>query len=235
MNKKTDYIDEELKKLEGNNRKLGNTQNALKYFGKCHSDFSYSFQKLNLGKRRRKPEHFQERTLNSIQAKINNIKDSNVRLACNLGKYSGLRSFEICNIRKKDIEFTNEGVRVKIPYAKGGKSGIINCIRNTKLEQKLKEYLKNYSDDDKIFPSLPKMRLAAARAGIKLHDLRRGYSKIKLVKTMYDSNGKKVMNKPEAKEIVKENMLHSNSRTTDTYLYSKVIYQCSIGGKQIRI
>lgn len=157
----------------------------------------------------------EEKELKRILKKINAIRDKKLRLSYRLALVSGLRVFELAELKKNNIRIGNSGIKVIVSDGKGGKSAVINCLRDNYLEKNLKEYLENFTDE-RIFYSKDYIMHRALKSGFQCHDLRRAFSKL-----VYKEK-KKEVGAYRANMEVKKAMRHAKFSTTRRYLKSKI-------------
>ena len=137
---------------------------------------------------------------------------------------SGLRVFEVENLRKDDIEINDNEIIVTVIDGKGGKYGEVKCLEDKYLSKKLKEFLKYKTSDEKLFYTKIAMQKKAQELGFKCHDLRRAYSKLvknKLLNELVEVEEEK--KEKIIEEEVKTALRHSRFETSKKYLYSKRI------------
>ena len=137
---------------------------------------------------------------------------------------SGLRVFEVENLKKDDIEINDNEIIVTVLDGKGGKYGEVKCLEDKYLSKKLKEFLKDKASDEKLFYTKRAMQKKAQELGFKCHDLRRAFSKL-LKKEL--SNNLVEVDDEEKEKIIEEEVTnalrHSKFETSKKYLYSKRI------------
>ena len=156
--------------------------------------------------------------------RINKIRDEKYRLAFRLMLVSGLRVFEVENLKKDDIEINDNEIIVTVIDGKGGKYGEVKCLEDKYLSKKLKEFLKDKTSDEKLFYTKIAMQKKAQELEFKCHDLRRAYSKL-VKKNLL--NELVEINEDEKEKIIEEEvkiaLRHSRFETSKKYLYSKRI------------
>lgn len=156
--------------------------------------------------------------------RINKIRDEKLRLAYRLMIVSGLRVFEVEALVKEDIEINNNDIVITVRDGKGGKFGEVKCLEDKYLSKKLKDFLEDKVDDEKVFYAVRTMQNKAQELGFKCHDLRRAYAKLVKKELM-----KELVEIPEEEkekiieEEIKVALRHSKFETSKKYLYSKRI------------
>lgn len=166
-------------------------------------------------KTEKKKNNEEVRELRKILKKINVLRDKKLKLAYRLSLVSGLRVFELSDLKKEDIEITEEGIKINVRDGKGGKGGFINCLRDKYLEKNLAEHLESINDE-KVFYSKKHMMNRALESGFECHDLRRAFCKL------YHYENKKEIGSYRANIKVKNAMRHIKFSTTRIYLNSKI-------------
>jgi integrase len=77
--------------------------------------------------------------LNTVNRKINGLKNERVKLAFRLQEVSGLRISEISNLTRNDIEVAEDKIYVTVRNGKGGKSRRVDIIKDKYLLKNLPE------------------------------------------------------------------------------------------------
>ncbi|WP_051624308.1 tyrosine-type recombinase/integrase [Clostridium akagii] len=162
-------------------------------------------------------KHNEVKELNKMLKKINVIRDKKLKLGYRLALVSGLRVFELANLKKGDIEISPSGIKINVcdGNGKGGKSAVINCLRDNYLEKSLKEHLES-STEEKVFYSKDYIMHKALESGIQCHDLRRAFCKL-----VYKEK-KNEVGAYRANIAVQKAMRHTKFSTTKIYLNSKI-------------
>lgn len=162
----------------------------------------------------------------SIKRKINAIRKEKLKLALRLQLQTGLRVKEIAELQKDDIKLKDGKIFIHVRYGKGkGEEGKENepnprdvISRDDKyLYEHLGEYLGSCQDEN-IFYSRDYIRHKAEEYGIQTHDLRRINAQERLEDLI--KSGKLRM---EAKEIIKEQLGHTDIEYTNLYLNKKKV------------
>lgn len=191
------------------------SKNALLYFLK--------FQKLSLGgeqlqkiKKLQNNTHKKYRKLKSqdykvIKRKIEHLKNQKLKLCYQVLMATGLRVSELSQIKTNDCVVLNNCFIQLSFVGKGGKAQTIAISKdeNTKLYNTLKNTLETTKLNEKLFYSSNYLQIKAKELGFTCHDLRRICSKLEYKKV-------------KSKEAVKEKLRHSNMKTTELYLNSKI-------------
>jgi len=146
--------------------------------------------------------------------KISGLKDKKLKYSLRLQIESGLRVFEISNLKKSDIIFEDDKIKINVINGKGGKNRTVNVMDCQYLFEKLNEFLEFKKDTDKLFFQRDYLRKQAAKYGIKSHDLRRLNACYRLDKYME----KDKIGKREAINKVKLELGHDNIKETLKYL-----------------
>lgn len=145
--------------------------------------------------------------------KISGLKNKKLKYSLRLQFESGLRVSEICNLRKSDIMFENDKIKINVINGKGGKDRIVNAMDCKYLFEKLNEFLEFKNDTDKLFFREDYLRKQAAKYGIKTHDLRRLNACYRLDQYIKDG-----MKKNDAINKVKIELGHDDIKDTLKYL-----------------
>ena len=123
---------------------------------------------------------------------------------------TGLRVSELSAISPSDCVVSNDSIVLSF-IGKGRKSGIVEVLSadSPLLYERLKDLIGGTPINKKVFYSAVYLQKQAHELGFGCHDLRRVYAKLEY---------QKCRNKAE----VSDKLRHSNTRTTDIYLKSKV-------------
>ena len=162
--------------------------------------------------RKMKPVEFSE-----VDKKIKHIKNKKLKLCYQTIIATGLHVGELASLSARDctIDKAEDGSVCSITFTftgKGGKDGeaIISAEEHPLLYERLVELIVTApSPSSPVFYSSGYLQSKAKEMGFTCHDLRRAYAKIEY---------KKCRNKAE----VSKKLRHSNTRTTNIYLRSKV-------------
>lgn len=157
----------------------------------------------------------ESKSLDTIKRKINAIKDKKLKLAYRLALSSGLRVSEIDNLNKNDIKFSDSGITILVKDGKGGKDGIVRCLKDPYLEKELKQHIE-IIEDEKVFYTKKHMMNKALSLGFECHDLRRAFSK-----KLYEER-KPIIGREQAKIEVQQALRHTRLDTTNIYLNSNI-------------
>lgn len=155
----------------------------------------------------------------SIRRKINALRNLKLKLALRLQLQSGLRVKELAELRKEDLTFNEDGtIELYVRKGKGDKENK-EKPRNVKVREdkylfeKLKELTQKDPGGNRLFFTEYYIRHKAAEYGIETHDLRR----INAQERVNDFI-KQGLKRKEAKEIVKNELGHTNIKMTNIYL-----------------
>jgi integrase len=174
------------------------------------------FKKIIASKKVRRKNNTEIKNLDTILRKINVIRDKKLKLAYRLALVSGLRIFEVSALLKDDFKLDPEGIEVFIRDGKGGKSGLVKCLRDKYLEKELKEHLSQLNGSERVFYSDKHMKNKALSLKFQCHDLRRAFSK-----KLYQER-KPIVGARMAKIEVQQALRHTKFNTTKIYLNSKI-------------
>lgn len=174
------------------------------------------FKDISIHKRNRRKSSGKTIYLDGVRRKVNQIKNERLKLAYRLAMVSGLRVSELANLETQDIRFGEDGaINVMVINGKGGKDGIVTCVKDEYVYCRLQEFIKNLEKGSRLFYSQVYMREKANNIGLECHDFRRIYA------IMHRNALKKEMPVYEANRIVKDNLRHARFVTTKKYLYGK--------------
>lgn len=144
----------------------------------------------------------------TVDKTIKHIRNQKLKLSYQTMLVSGLRVFELSQIRRDDCIITVDFIRMYF-VGKGGaeENVIILKSENRLLYENLIELISNTSG--KVFFSSNYLQKKAKEYNFQCHDLRRIYSKLEYKKT-------------KSKKEVQEKMRHTNEKTTEIYLKSNI-------------
>lgn len=159
---------------------------------------------------RKKYRKMDSAELVKIENTIKRLKNKKLKYSYQTLLYTGLRVSELAQITQKDCTIKEQELSFYF-VGKGGKQeqATLRGEDNDKLFENLKELIKKTSPDHKLFYSANYLQQNAKSYGFECHDLRRAYAKVEYKKT-------------KSKKQVKEKMRHTNTKTTEIYLKSKV-------------
>lgn len=145
-----------------------------------------------------------------VDKTIKHIRNQKLKLSYQTILNSGLRVFELSQIRRDDCIITNDFIRMYFT-GKGGEeeSVIILKAENELLYENLIELISNTAFTKKVFYSSNYLQKKAKEYNFCCHDLRRIYSKLEYKKT-------------KSKKEVQTKMRHTNEKTTEIYLKSNI-------------
>lgn len=154
----------------------------------------------------------------TVDNKIKHLKNKRLKLSFQILTTTGLRVSELAQITPAHCIVTNERLTFRF-IAKGGNLNTVTLSKSDypELYERLRELITHISPQKKIFYSAGYLQKQAKRLGFTCHDLRRACAKIEY-------------NKSRSKAEVKKKLRHSNIKTTNLYLNSKV----SIERKKIK-
>ena len=163
--------------------------------------------KLNKSKKYRKLEAID---YNLIDRKIKHLKNKKLKLSYQAMALTGLRIFELAQIKPTDCEISEEKICFRF-IGKGGKPEEATLYKkdNQTIYKNLKVQIETTDDEKCVFYSAIYLQTKAKELGFKCHDLRRAYAKIEY-------------QKGNSKEDVMNKLRHSSIRNTNIYLNSKV-------------
>jgi len=155
--------------------------------------------------RKLKPVDFRD-----IDKRIKHLRNMKLKLSFQSIIATGLRVSELSGLSPGDCAISEDFIIINF-IGKGGKDGevSINASDSPLLHERLLDLIKNTTPNEKLFYSAGYLQSKAKDLGFTCHDLRRAYAKLEY---------KKCRNKAE----VSEKLRHSNTRTTNIYLRSKV-------------
>jgi len=205
-----------MKKLEKIKYKnhFSQNKNALLHFCKFQNiQLTYETEKRikeleqTTKKKRRKLKPVEYPT---IDKKIKYIRNKRLKLSYQTMIATGLRVSELASISAEDCTIDDTSITFNF-IAKGGNNEVVTLIavENPKLYENLKIHIDDISTDKKIFYSNGYLQSKAKELDFKCHDLRRAFAKLEYKKC-------------KSKSAVKEKLRHSNLKTTNIYLRSKV-------------
>lgn len=146
----------------------------------------------------------------TVDKTIKHIRNQKLKLSYQTMLVSGLRVFELSQIRRDDCIITVDFIRMYF-VGKGGaeENVIILKSENRLLYENLIELISNTEFSGKVFFSSNYLQKKAKEYNFQCHDLRRIYSKLEYKKT-------------KSKKEVQTKMRHSNEKTTEIYLKSNI-------------
>ena len=146
----------------------------------------------------------------TVDKTIKHIRNQKLKLSYQTMLVSGLRVFELSQIRRDDCIITVDFIRMNF-VGKGGaeENVIILKSENRLLYENLIELISNTEFSGKVFFSSNYLQKKAKEYNFQCHDLRRIYSKLEYKRT-------------KSKKEVQTKMRHSNEKTTEIYLKSNI-------------
>lgn len=145
-----------------------------------------------------------------VKNRINHIRNRKLRLCYQVMLSTGLRVSELSQIKKSDCIITDTEI-IFCFTGKGGRKeqSILTKQEYSNVYRNLIMAIENIPDDKKVFYSSNYLQQSCEGLGFHCHDLRRLYAKLECQKT-------------KSKEKTKEKLRHTDMRTTEIYLNSKV-------------
>jgi len=159
---------------------------------------------------RKKYRKLKKADFKEIDKKIKHLKNKKLKLSYQVIIETGLRVFEDAQITPNDCMISNDEIRLSF-IGKGGKKEEVIILKkeNPTLYQQLREKIETTKKTDKLFYSANYLQQHAQKHGFRCHDLRRAYAKLEYKKT-------------KSKEDVRKKLRHTNTKTTNIYLRSKI-------------
>lgn len=146
----------------------------------------------------------------TIDNKIKRLKNERLKLSFQVLVATGLRVSELAQITPAHCVVTDESLAFRF-IAKGEKENTTTVFKSEfpKLYGRLKEWITRTNPQKKMFYSVSYLQKQAKRLGFTCHDLRRASAKLEYQKS-------------HSKKEVQKKLRHSNIKTTNIYLNSKV-------------
>lgn len=189
-------------------------KNALLYFLEFQNKSLNKEQNTKIeeleNKTKKKYRKLKEIDFQKVDRTIKHLKNKKLRLCYQTLIITGLRVSELAQISKEDCSLSEQELIFSFT-GKGGnqEQAILLKEDDKKLFDELAEMIQNTQDTNKVFYSSNYLQQKAKQYNFTCHDLRRAYAKIEYRKT-------------KSKSKVKEKLRHSNEKTTEIYLKSKV-------------
>lgn len=145
-----------------------------------------------------------------VQKRINHLRNPKLKLCYQTLLETGLRVSELSQIIPRDCKILKEEIHFHF-IGKGGNTEQVMLRKqdNSKLYDELKGQIEKTAPDKKVFYSAIYLQKNAIMIGCRCHDLRRICAKLEYKKT-------------KSKESVMKKLRHTNMKTTDIYLKSKI-------------
>lgn len=145
-----------------------------------------------------------------IDGKIKRLKNEKLKLSYQTLTATGLRVSELAQITPAHCVVTDERLAFRF-IAKGGKENTTIVFKSEYPEfyGRLKEWITHTNPQKKMFYSAGYLQKQAKNMGFTCHDLRRVCAKLEYQKS-------------HSKKEVQEKLRHTNTKTTNIYLNSKV-------------
>lgn len=146
----------------------------------------------------------------TIDNKIKHLKNERLKLSFQALVATGLRVSELAQITPAHCVVTDERLAFRF-IAKGGKENTTIVFKSEYPEfyGRLKEWITHTNPQKKMFYSAGYLQKQAQKLGFTCHDLRRACAKLEYQKS-------------HSKKEVQEKLRHTNTKTTNIYLNSKV-------------
>lgn len=223
----SDKFKEQLKFIK-NKTELSQIVNSIRKLNKINLDIKIPreeyLKEIIKNKKRNRHKGYEPYKLKDALNSINRLRNEKYKLGYRLMIASGLRVFELSNLKKEDIKISSEGIEIHVTDGKGGKEATVNCLKDDYLREKLLEFLQDKEPGKKIFYNKSKMQNKANELGFTCHDLRRAYAK--LVKKEAEKNIKcddYELKQEMVKEAVMKALRHEKYDTSKRYIYSRRI------------
>lgn len=146
----------------------------------------------------------------TIDNKIKHLKNERLKLSFQALVATGHRVSELAQITPAHCVVTDESLAFRF-IAKGGKENTTIVFKSEYPEfyGRLKEWITHTNPQKKMFYSAGYLQKQAKNMGFTCHDLRRACAKLEYQKS-------------HSKKEVQEKLRHTNTKTTNLYLNSKV-------------
>lgn len=209
-------IDEMINNLKKakNKNEFSQYKNAMIYFLESQK-ISLSQEQIEHIKEIESNTHKQYRKLKKadfqkIDRTIKHLKNKKLKMSFQTLIATGLRVSELAQITKENCTLTDDTLTFDFT-SKGGNIEQVSISKdnNKNLFESLEQMVLSTKDNARVFYSANYLQQKAKHYGFKCHDLRRACAKLEY------KNSK-------SKEQVKEKLRHSNVKTTELYLKSKV-------------
>lgn len=200
-----------------NKNEFSQYKNALLYFMESQGISLSSTQSKQIksiqSKTHKKYRKMKEADFQQIDRTIKHLKNQKLRLSYQTIIETGLRVSELAKITKENCTLMKDVIIMNFT-GKGGKGNNVEQVsisknNNKKLFESLEQMILSTKDNARVFYSANYLQQKAQHYGFKCHDLRRACAKLEY------KNSK-------SREQVKEKLRHSNVKTTELYLNSKV-------------
>lgn len=213
-----DYLEEQLKGIKNKND-FSAAKRGLLLLKACEPTLklpdSEFFSSVAKTKRNWTVSKGQKIYLDRIMRSINQISDTKTKLPFRLMLISGLRVSEVADLREEDIKIEDGNIELHVRHGKGGKERIVRCRSDTYTADKLEELIRMGNEGPLFFKADTIMHHANALK-FECHDLRRAYAQLSDVEL-------KELTKEEHEKVLRENLGHSDYKTTKIYLTKRKI------------
>ena len=159
---------------------------------------------------RKKYRHLEVVDVKEVEEKINQLENNKLKLSYRVMIATGLRVSELAGITPKDCDIEEDYIILNIIGKGGDKQTVsIDSEEYPKIYEQIKSQIENTPQDKKLFYSAVYLQAKAKELGFKCHDLRRAFAKIEYRKS-------------QSKSEVQKKLRHSNGKTTNIYIRSKI-------------
>lgn len=218
-----DFIEQALPERFKTRNEFSAAKNGLKrlkeYYPQLQLPKEEYFHSVSIKKRNRSKRPKKNIYLDTVQRKVNQIRNPKLKYAYRLAMISGLRVSELSVLEAPDIHFHDGSISVDVKHGKGGSNGTIDCLPDAYLYQHLQKYIEQCQEDH-LFYSEAHMRKEALSLDLECHDFRRIFA-IQL-KNKLKQEGELPPEKINA--AVQEALRHQRFSTTKRYLYNRKLY-----------
>lgn len=164
--------------------------------------------------------------LDEIRRKINQIQDEKEKYAFRLSMVSGLRVSELAGLDADKLQFDNGVIYVEVTNGKGGSNGVVECLPDKYLYERLQQYVTE-NPEGRLFYSSATLRKKAHDLNLECHDFRRIYAQLKKREAL-----ERGVSLKEANEEVRIGLRHKRFSTTKRYLFNRKLVVKKTKGKR---
>lgn len=145
-----------------------------------------------------------------VSSIINHMRNKKLKLSYQTMIHTGLRVFELSQIKPKDCLLSPEDITLSF-VGKGGNPEQVKLYKsdNKKVFEDLTILIQNTKGNKNVFYSSNYLQQKAKEKGFKCHDLRRAFAKQEYKKT-------------GSKKEVQEKLRHTSIKNTNKYINSKI-------------
>ena len=204
---------ENLSKIKYKNH-FSQSKNALLYFLKFQNiqlsdEHMKQIEQLEKNTRK-KYRKLNAKNFEEIDKKIKHLRNKKLKLSYQTMLETGLRVSELAQITPLNSSISDDEICFSFTAKGGNKEEVkISKKENPRLFENLKETIEMAMENKKIFYSAIHLQREAKKLGFACHDLRRAFAKLEYKKT-------------KSKDDVSSKLRHTNIKTTDIYLRSKL-------------